>query len=79
VQLDDADLDRFAPHLQSILSYVEKLNELDVSAVEPTAHVLPLRNVAGVDDAAPSLANEDALRSAPRTSDGFFHVPPVIE
>jgi aspartyl-tRNA(Asn)/glutamyl-tRNA(Gln) amidotransferase subunit C len=79
IQLDDADLDRFAPHLQEILSYVEKLNELPTGDVEPTAHVLPLRNVAADDVAAPSLPNSAALQSAPESSDGCFNVPPVIE
>jgi aspartyl-tRNA(Asn)/glutamyl-tRNA(Gln) amidotransferase subunit C len=79
VTLDDADLDRFVPPLQEIFSYVEQLNELATDDVEPTAHVLPLRNVAADDMAAPSLSNAAALQSAPESSDGCFHVPTVIE
>lgn len=79
IPLDDADLAAFVPQLQEILSYIAKLNELDTSAVEPTAHVLPLRNVTRPDHIAPSLSNAAALQSAPETDDGFFHVPAVIE
>ncbi len=79
LELDDADMNNFVPNLQEILSYVDKLNELNTSDVEPTAHVLSLTNVKRKDDIKPSLCNEEALQSAPETSDGFFLVPPVIE
>jgi len=79
IQLDDADLDRFVPHLQEVLAYVAKLDELPTDDIEPTAHVLPLRNVAADDAVKPSLSNSAALQSAPEQSDGCFNVPPVIE
>ncbi len=79
LELDDADINNFVPNLQEILSYVDKLNELDTSDVEPTAHVLSLSNVKREDEIKLSLSNEEALKSAPETSDGFFLVPPVIE
>lgn len=79
LQLDENDMNNFVHDLQKILSYIDKLNELDTSNVEPTAHVLPIKNVKREDIIAASLPNKDALQSAPETSDGFFHVPPVIE
>ncbi len=79
LELNDADMDAFAPNFQEILSYIDKLNELDTSNVEPTAHVLPLKNVKREDEIKPSLSNESALKSAPETSEGFFQVPKVIE
>ena len=79
LELNDADMDAFVPALQEILSYIDKLNELDTSNVEPTAHVLPLKNVKREDEIKPSLSNESALKSAPETSEGFFLVPKVIE
>ncbi len=79
LQLDENDMNNFVHDLQKILSYIDKLNELDTSNVEPTAHVLPIKNVKREDIIAASLSNKDALQSAPETSDGFFHVPPVIE
>jgi len=65
--------------LGSILGYIEKLRELDVSGVEPTAHAVPMVNVTRVDEIRPSLAQADALRNAPRSANGLFIVPKVVE
>jgi len=65
--------------LGSILGYIEKLRELDVSGVEPTAHAVPLVNVTRADEIRPSLPHEDALRNAPKQSGGLFVVPKVVE
>ncbi len=77
--IDDSDLDKYISQLQQILQYVEKLNELDTSEVEPTAHVFSLRNVTREDKVKESLPNEEAVNSAPDVENGFFKVPPVIE
>ncbi len=79
LDLSDDELDALVPSLQEILAYADTLNELDTSDIEPTPHVLPLRNVFQTDAVQPSLSNAQALQSAPETSDGFFLVPPVIE
>jgi aspartyl-tRNA(Asn)/glutamyl-tRNA(Gln) amidotransferase subunit C len=65
--------------LNSILSYVEKLNELDTSGVEPTSHVISLSNVDREDAPQPSLDREEALRNAPDGTGGFYRVPRIIE
>jgi aspartyl-tRNA(Asn)/glutamyl-tRNA(Gln) amidotransferase subunit C len=78
IELSDADLDAVVPRLQQIVAYVEKLDGLDLSAVPPTAHVLPLRNVMREDAAAPSLDRAKALQSAPAARDGSFEIPAVI-
>lgn len=79
LELNDNDKENFVQNLQEILSYIDKLNQLDTTDVEPTAHVLPLKNVKREDEIKPSLSNEEALQSAPETSGDFFLVPPVIE
>ena len=65
--------------LGSILGYIEKLRELDVTNVEPTAHAVPLVNITRPDEIRESLPHEDALRNAPRQSNGLFIVPKVVE
>jgi len=65
--------------LGDILGYIEKLKEVDVSGVEPTAHPFPLVNVARPDEARPSLSHEDALRNAPQQTAGLFAVPKIVE
>ena len=65
--------------LGSILGYIEKLRELDVTGVEPTAHAVPLVNVTRADEIRESLAHADALRNAPRQANGLFIVPKIVE
>ena len=68
-----------AKQLGGILGYIEKLNELDVTGVEPTAHAVPLVNVTRPDEVRPSLPHEDALRNAPKQVNGLFIVPKIVE
>ena len=70
---------KLGAQLGNILGYIEKLRELDVSNVEPTAHAVPMVNVTRADEIQPSLPHEDALRNAPRQAGGLFIVPKVVE
>ena len=70
---------RFGAQLGSILGYIEKLKEVDVTGVEPTAHAFPLVNVTRPDEVRPSISNEDALRNAPSQANGLFIVPKIVE
>jgi aspartyl-tRNA(Asn)/glutamyl-tRNA(Gln) amidotransferase subunit C len=70
---------KLAAQLGGILGYIEKLKELDVTNVEPTAHAVPLFNVTRVDKGRASLPREDALRNAPRQASGLFIVPKIVE
>ncbi len=65
--------------LGHILGYIEKLRELDVTNVEPTAHAVPMVNVTRPDETRPSLSHEDALRNAPKQGGGLFIVPKIVE
>jgi|SRR5215471_6179966 len=77
--LTPAEEQKFGAQLESVLQYMEKLNEVDVSAVEPTAHAFPLVNVMRPDDIQPSLSREEALRNAPAQANGLFIVPKIVE
>ncbi len=68
-----------ARELGGILGYIEKLNGLDLSGVEPTAHAVPITNVTRSDEAHPSLPREEALRNAPASANGLFMVPKIVE
>ena len=70
---------KLTAQLSNILGYIEKLRELDVSGVEPTAHAVPMVNITRADEIRPSLAHEDALRNAPRQANGLFIVPKIVE
>jgi aspartyl-tRNA(Asn)/glutamyl-tRNA(Gln) amidotransferase subunit C len=76
--LSDAEIERLAPQLESILEYVAMMDKLDVSNVEPMAHALPLTNVLRDDVVTPSLPLEKVLQNAPERDGAFFAVPKVI-
>ena len=70
---------KLGTQLSSILGYIEKLKEVDVTGIEPTAHAFPLVNVTRSDEVRPSLSHEDALRNAPAQANGLFIVPKIVE
>jgi aspartyl-tRNA(Asn)/glutamyl-tRNA(Gln) amidotransferase subunit C len=70
---------RFTQQLDKIITYAEQLNELDTENVEPTSHVLEIKNVMREDNAKPGLPNEQVLKNAPDHQDGQIKVPPIIE
>ena len=70
---------QISAQLGDILGYIEKLKEVDVTGVEPTAHAFPLVNVTRPDEVRPSISNEDALRNAPAQANGLFLVPKIVE
>jgi aspartyl-tRNA(Asn)/glutamyl-tRNA(Gln) amidotransferase subunit C len=76
--LDDSALHRLTDQLESILGYVEKISQADVTGVVPMAHALPLHNVFREDVVTPSLPLEKVLQNAPATDGPFFKVPKVI-
>jgi aspartyl-tRNA(Asn)/glutamyl-tRNA(Gln) amidotransferase subunit C len=69
----------FGKQLSSILTYVETLNRVDTTDVEPTSHVIPMQNVLREDTVKPSLPHEVALANAPDHDGGCFRVPKIID
>src|SRR5688572_8750415 len=76
--LDDDELERFGAQLESILGYVAKIDQADVTGVEPMAHAANLKNVLRDDVVEPALPAERVLQNAPETDGPFFKVPKVI-
>ncbi len=68
----------FTRQLNQILEYMEKLNQLDTTNVEPLLHVVELSNVFREDKVRPSIPAEEALKNAPAKTEKFFKVPKVI-
>ena len=79
LSLSPEEEQKIGAQLGNILGYIEKLKEVDVSGVEPTAHAFPLVNVTRPDEVRPSMSNEDALRNAPAHANGLFMVPKIVE
>ena len=82
LEVTDEEVRTLAPQVASIVAYVEQLNELDTSAVEPALGGLTPegeRTAASREDAArPSLGQQLALEQAPEPAHGHFRVPKVI-
>jgi aspartyl-tRNA(Asn)/glutamyl-tRNA(Gln) amidotransferase subunit C len=79
IHLTDAEKEKISAQLKDILAYVAKLNELDVSRVEPTAHATPLSNVFRKDEVRPSIDPAKVLKNAPDQARGLFIVPKIVE
>lgn len=79
LELSAAEQEQLTEQLSNILTYVEKLNELDTSGIEPTSHVLDIKNVMRDDRAVPGLSREQALANAPEQAAGHYKVPKIIE
>ena len=79
--LSEAEKERYAAQLGSILAYIDVLNKFDTANVPPTSHVLPLSNIWREDQAEPSRLGsaEDILANAPESEGPYFKVKKVIE
>ena len=69
---------RLTEQMNEILRYMEQLNRLDTTDVEPLSHVIALSNVFREDVMRPSLPREEVLSNAPARTEEFFKVPKVI-
>lgn len=72
LDIPDSDLETYASQLSEILDYVNQLNAVDTSGVEPTFNVSPVSNVWQDDQVEPSLTQGQSLANAPVKKDGFF-------
>lgn len=79
LELDPAERERMVRELQAILSYVEQLQEVDVSGIEPTSQVTEGAPPAlRPDEARPCDVREEALAQAPDRDGDYFRVPQVV-
>ena len=79
LSLTPEEAQKFGAQLGNVLDYIEKLKEIDVTGIEPTAHAFPLINVTRPDKIRPSMSHEEALRNAPAHANGLFMVPKIVE
>ena len=79
LQLDAEEIDLYTQQIDRILAYMDKLNSLDTTGIEPTTHAVPLGNVFRQDRVDHNLQVEEAVGNAPERKGTFFKVPPIIE
>ncbi|MDQ0156854.1 Asp-tRNA(Asn)/Glu-tRNA(Gln) amidotransferase subunit GatC [Robertmurraya andreesenii] len=75
----EEDVQKFTQQLDAIITYAEQLNELDTEHVEPTSHVLNMKNVMREDIQSEGLPREEVLKNAPEHENGQIKVPSIIE
>ncbi len=79
LELSEEDREIFGNQLEQVLTYMEQLNRLDTTGVDPTSHAIPIYNVFREDEIKPSVAQEEVLSIAPDEEEGHFKVPRIID
>ncbi len=79
LELSDEEKEQAKRDIGRMLDYVDKLNELDTSGVEPLSHVFPVNNVFREDVVTNGDEREKILENAPAEKDGAFKVPKTVE
>ena len=79
LELNNAEIATYQAQLSDVLTFVEALRQVDVSAVEPTAHASAVFNVFRDDTVQPSFPAKEALANAPRQANDLFVVTKVLE
>lgn len=78
LELSEEEKEAAKKDMGEMLDYIDKLNELDTSSVEPMSHVFPVHNVFREDEVTNGDGHEDALKNAPERKEDTFVVPKTI-
>lgn len=79
LQLEPQEIEKFASQLGAVIDYMEILNSVDTSEVEPMIYAVPLTNVYREDVNKPSLEHGAAMQNAPESDGDYFVAPTVVE
>ncbi len=79
LELNEEEKEQAKKDMASMLDYIDQLNELDTSGVEPMSHVFPVNNVFREDVVVNGDDRENMLANAPEQKDGSYKVPKTVE
>ena len=79
LEFNEKEIDAFTQQLDKILTYFDKLKEIDTTSVEPTSHAIMVKNVFREDGIKKSIPRDSCLDNAPDGEHGCFQVPKIIE
>ena len=79
LEVTDKETEKFTAQLNDILGYIDKLNEIDTTGVEPMTHAIAVTNAFREDKIVDSIGTEKSLSNAPDGRGEFFRVPKVID
>lgn len=79
LELSDEEIEQAKKDMGRMLDYIDKLNELDTSDVEPMSHVFPVQNVFREDIVTNGNGSEETLKNAPEAKNTMFMVPKTFD
>ena len=79
LNISEKEKGKLITEMQTVVSYFDKLGELDTTGIEPTRYLLDIKNVFRTDEADKSFDRERILANAPSQGNGCFKVPKVVE
>lgn len=79
LEFNDADKENIKKDLSKILTYIDKLNEIDTKGVEPLIHISDEFNVLRNDVAEENFTQEEALKNAPAKNSDYIKIPKVLD
>lgn len=79
LELSDEEKEKAKSDMEDMLDYIDKLNELDTTGVEPMSHVFPVNNVFREDVVTNGDDRENILKNAPEEQNGMFNVPKTFD
>ncbi|KOP71287.1 Asp-tRNA(Asn)/Glu-tRNA(Gln) amidotransferase subunit GatC [Cytobacillus solani] len=77
--ITEEETEKFTNQLDAIISFAEQLNEINTDGVEPTSHILDMKNVMREDVPQEGLPQSEVLKNAPEHQDGQVKVPSIME
>jgi len=79
LKLTESEKELFSRQVGGIIEYIDQLNELDTTDVEPTAHIVSMKNILREDKLSVSIPQDKAMLNAPDKDGSFYRVPKIIE
>lgn len=79
LSLSEQEKKKFEKQLSETIAYIDKLGEINTKDIQPTSQVTGLKNITREDEVTPSLSQEDVLKNAKSTHNGFFKVTAILE
>ncbi len=77
LELKDSEIEKYSKQLGDIIKYVEQMNEVDTTGIEPMPHAVPITNVMREDIVKYEQTKDELMKNAPCEEDGFFKVPKI--
>jgi len=79
LNISEVEKEKLTLEMENIISYMDKLNELDTTDVKPMEHVIPMQNIFREDVVTGSFEREKLMKNAPSYENGCYKVPRVVE